>query len=106
MKAQTNSKSPQSVDIAAISVALRSLQPRQKTATEMHFAKVYEDIREALGRKVPKNALISALKEHGLTLSPAKFNALLQAEAERRGEVLPSTDPSRSQPTSTVSASA
>lgn len=106
MKAQANFKSPQSVDTAAISVALRSLQPRQKTATEMHFAKVYEDIREALDRKVPKNALISALKEHGLTLSPAKFNALLQAEAVRRGEVLPSTDPSLPQPTSTLPASA
>ena len=105
MKAQSHTKSSQSVDTAAISAAIRSLQPRQKTATEMHFAEVYQDVREALERKVPKNALISALKKHGLTLSPAKFNDLLHAEAVRRGEVLPSTDPSLPTPTSTVTAS-
>ncbi len=87
-------------DIAAISAALRALQPRRQSATEMVFSKVYPDIVETLQRNVPKRALISALKDVGLKLSPAKFNALLAAEAARRGDDLTLTVVPRAKPSS------
>lgn len=87
-------------DIAAISAALRALQPRRQSATEMLFCKVYPDIVETLQRNVPKRALIAALKDVGLQLSPAKFNALLAAEAARRGDGLTPTATLRAKPSS------
>lgn len=87
MKPQKFNRSHQAIDTSAINAALKALKPRKQAATDMIFAEVYPGIREALDRKVPKKALISALKEHGLSLSPAKFNALLDAEAVHRGEV-------------------
>ena len=88
-------------EITAISAALRALQPRRQSTNEVLFCKVYPDILEALQRNVPKRTLIAALKDVGLRLSPAKFNALLAAEAARRGDdstpaVTSRTKPSRS----------
>lgn len=85
-------------EIAAISAALKALQPRRQSTNEVLFCKVYPDILDALQRNVPKRTLIAALKDVGLKMSPAKFNALLVEEAARRGDDLTPAVKSRAKP--------
>ncbi len=78
-------------DIATIAAALDVLQPRRSDVKATKFAELYPHVRDALNRKVAKRTLIDKLAEHGLELSPAKFNELLKAEAARHGDILTTT---------------
>lgn len=107
MTHRTNAQAGQTTniaDIATIAAALEVLQPRRSDVKAAKFADLYPHVRDALNRKVAKRALIDKLAEHGLELSPAKFNELLKAEAARHDDVLPTTYARRSKPSSLVPA--
>lgn len=107
MTHRTNAQAVQATniaDIATIAAALDVLQPHRNDVKGAKFAELYPNVRDALKRKVAKRALIDKLAEHGLKLSPAKFNQLLKAESARHGDVLTTTYARRSKPSSLLPA--
>lgn len=83
------------VDIESLKKAIRALEsPKAKRDRERAalFAVLYPDIRDKLNNGVSKNSFIKALAEHGMSISNALFDELLEAEAQRRGESVPGKD--------------
>lgn len=72
-------------DLNAADAALDQLQSKS-SSLEQQFSDVYSKVREALARKVPVKNVIDALRDAGMPLSPARFNELLEREAERGGK--------------------
>lgn len=82
-------------DVDTIRRAIRELEsPKAKRDRERvsFISKVYQDIRDQLQAGVSKSAIIKKLAEHDVSLSNKLFDELLEAEAKRRGELVPGKD--------------
>ncbi|MFC5770062.1 hypothetical protein [Thauera sinica] len=79
---------PKQVTASSLSEAIKSLPPTGIAVFQQRFAEVYDDIADALERKVGRKEIITTLAEHGLKLHHTQFSALLRAEAVRRGDAV------------------
>jgi len=75
-------------DIAAINTeeiikGLNSLPTDNRTAAATKFAEFYPAIAQAIARNVLQKDILSFLSSKGLKLHPAKFKAMLEAEAKQ-----------------------
>lgn len=80
------------IDVEATKKAIRALESpkikRDRERTEL-FEVVYPEIRDQLEAAVSKSAIIKTLTDCGMSISVSMFDAMLAAEAKRRGEPVP-----------------
>lgn len=92
--AKRNPPDGSKTDVDAIKHAIRALESptakRERERTAL-FEVLYPDIRDKLIEGVAKSVIIRMLAAHK-PISATQFDALLEAEAKRRGEPLPGKD--------------
>lgn len=72
-----------------LNAALDALMPSQRHTKAEKFREHYRAIEAALSRKMSQKAILAALKQHGLCLSPATFKSMLsraRKAAEKRSQ--------------------
>jgi len=67
-----------------IEKALDALGPSQRDQKSALFCQVFPSIEAAMARKVTQKSILRELRNFGLTLHPARFKELLDAERARR----------------------
>lgn len=75
------------LDIQALISATKAIQPVKAPAEEI-FSKLYLNAKDALERGVTRKELLAMWAENKFKLHPAKFKALYNAEARKRGDVI------------------
>lgn len=69
-----------------IKAELRALAPDRKTLNTQLFLELYPVIEEMRSKNVTQKAILAVLKDHGLSLHPARFKALLD-EAQKHSKL-------------------